>query len=55
MMLVHWHFNAILLAVGPLSIHWYGVLFIAAFLTGQTMLARIFAGEGVPREMQEDG
>jgi prolipoprotein diacylglyceryl transferase len=49
-MLFHWHFNPILFAVGPLSISWYGILFVGAFLAGQTILARIFRTENVAPE-----
>lgn len=52
-MLIHWAFDPILFSVGPLTIRWYGLLFVGAFLIGQWMLGRIFAAEGVPRENAE--
>ena len=52
-MLIHWAFDPILFSAGPLTIRWYGLLFVGAFLIGQWMLGRIFAAEGVPRENAE--
>lgn len=49
-MLFHWSFDPVFLTLGPLSIHWYGVLFVSAFLAGQVILGRIFVAEGLPRE-----
>lgn len=44
---IHWKFDPILVAVGPISIRWYGVLFVAAFFVGQVVLSKIFKSEGV--------
>jgi phosphatidylglycerol---prolipoprotein diacylglyceryl transferase len=52
-MLIHWAFDPVLFSAGPLTIRWYGLLFVGAFLVGQWMLGRIFAAEGVPRENAE--
>jgi phosphatidylglycerol---prolipoprotein diacylglyceryl transferase len=52
-MLIHWAFEPVLLSVGPFTVRWYGLLFVGAFLTGQWMLGRMFAAEGVPRENAE--
>ena len=52
-MLIHWTFDPILFSGGPLTVRWYGLLFVGAFLVGQWMLGRIFAVEGVPRENAE--
>ena len=52
-MLIHWTFDPILFSAGPLTVRWYGLLFVGAFLVGQWMLGRIFAVEGVPRENAE--
>jgi phosphatidylglycerol---prolipoprotein diacylglyceryl transferase len=52
-MLIHWAFDPVLFSVGPLTVRWYGLLFVGAFLVGQWMLGRIFAAEGVPRENAE--
>ena len=47
-MLIHWNFDPVLVAFGPLSIRWYGFLFVAAFFVGQVLLARMFKAEAVP-------
>jgi prolipoprotein diacylglyceryl transferase len=46
--LLHWSFDPILVSLGPVSIRWYGLLFVGAFFLGQFLLKRIFAREGVP-------
>lgn len=50
---LHWSFDPVLLAIGPLSLRWYGALFVAAFWAGQAILARIFVAEGVARAHAE--
>ncbi|MEQ1514351.1 MAG: prolipoprotein diacylglyceryl transferase [Lysobacteraceae bacterium] len=52
-MLIHWSFDPVLFSVGPLTVRWYGLLFVGAFLIGQWLLGRIFVAEGVPRESAE--
>ena len=32
-MLIHPHFNPIALQLGPISVHWYGLMYLAAFVT----------------------
>lgn len=46
-MLIHWHFDPILFSVGPITLRWYGLLFVGAFFVGQLMLARLFKAESV--------
>lgn len=41
-----WQFDPVLLRAGPLTVRWYGLLFVAAFLAGQLILARMLASEG---------
>ncbi len=53
MLLLHWKFDPILVSIGQLAIHWYGLLFLAAFLVGKAVLIRLFKAEGVPRETAE--
>lgn len=52
-MLIHWSFDPIVFSAGPLTVRWYGLLFVGAFLVGQWVLGRIFAAEDVPRESAE--
>ncbi|WP_462116753.1 prolipoprotein diacylglyceryl transferase, partial [Lysobacter xanthus] len=46
-MLIHWNFDPILLQLGPLSVRWYGLLFVGGFIAAQFALGRIFRREGV--------
>lgn len=32
--MIHWNADPILLQLGPVAIHWYGVLFAGGFLIG---------------------
>jgi phosphatidylglycerol---prolipoprotein diacylglyceryl transferase len=44
--LFHWDVNPILVQVGPLAVHWYGVCFAAAFLVGSWIMQWIYRREG---------
>jgi prolipoprotein diacylglyceryltransferase len=44
-MIWHWQFDPIALHVGPLQLHWYGVLFALAFVLGQQLLAWCYRRE----------
>ena len=41
-----WNADPIAVSIGPLSIHWYGLLFAAAFIAGLRIMGRMFAREG---------
>lgn len=45
-----WSLNPIALEVGPLHIHWYGVLFAAAILAGLEFMKWVYAKEGKDKE-----
>lgn len=47
--MLHWNADPIAVSIGPLSIHWYGLLFAAAFLAGVRIMGRMFAREGRDR------
>ncbi len=49
-MIIVWTFSPVLIAVGPITIRWYGLLFVGAFLFGQAFLSRVFASEGVGKD-----
>jgi phosphatidylglycerol:prolipoprotein diacylglycerol transferase len=49
-----WTFSPILFSIGPVTIRWYGVLFVSAFLLGQSLLSRMFASEGVAKERAQE-
>lgn len=37
---IHWVFDPIALRIGPLSLHWYGMLWAAAFILGEVIASR---------------
>ena len=41
-----WNADPIAVTIGPLSIHWYGLLFAAAFIVGLQIMSRMFVREG---------
>lgn len=45
-----WDIDPVLLAIGPLTIHWYGALFAAAILSGLQVMKWIFKTENKPLE-----
>ena len=45
-MILHWHFDPVLFSLGPLTVRWYGLLFVGGFYLGLMMLQRIFRSEG---------
>ena len=53
-MLIHWNFDPVMISIGPLAIRWYGLLFVGAFLTGQTIIGRLFKAEGVDPKIAEN-
>lgn len=46
--IVHWSFDPVLVHLGPIAIHWYGLLFISAFYLGLMILSRIYREEQLP-------
>lgn len=52
-LVLHWKFDPVLLTLGPLSIRWYGLLFVGAFFSGQFILARMFEAEAIPSRHAE--
>ncbi len=43
----HWSFDPVLVSLGPVSVRWYGLLFVGAFLVGQRMLVRLLGPNGI--------
>jgi prolipoprotein diacylglyceryl transferase len=41
-----WNADPIAVSIGPLSIHWYGLFFAAAFIAGLQIMGRMFVREG---------
>jgi prolipoprotein diacylglyceryl transferase len=44
-----WNADPIAVAIGPLSIHWYGLFFAAAFIVGLHIMGRMFVRDGRDR------
>ena len=43
---MHWNADPILLQLGPVAIHWYGILFAGGFLLGYYIMQWIYRREG---------
>ena len=51
---MEWNVNPTLIEIGPLTIRYYSLLFMIAFLCGYYLMLRIFTGEGKSRDDLED-
>ena len=45
---IHWSMNPEIFSLGPLSVRWYGLLFISGFILGWFIFKKFFEKEGVP-------
>lgn len=45
---MHWQFDPILFQLGPVAIHWYGLLFVGAFVLGERYMERHLVSRGHP-------
>ena len=50
---IDWSPNEILFSVGPISIHWYSVMFITAFSLGYYIINKIYINDKKPVELVE--
>ena len=48
--MILWNADPILFQIGPVAIHWYGVLFATGFLLGYQLMQRIYRQENRPTE-----
>jgi len=53
-MVIQWSFDPILFQLGPVSVRWYGLLFVGGFIAGQVLLGRMFKREGVNPSLAQD-
>ena len=44
--LFHWNADPVLLTIGPVSVHWYGLLFAVGFIVGLQIMRWIYRLEG---------
>ena len=45
---INWHVNPEILAIGPLSLRWYSILFVSGFILGWFIFKGFFQREGIP-------
>ena len=50
---IDWSPNEVLFSVGPISIHWYSVMFITAFSLGYYIINKIYINDKKPVELVE--
>ena len=48
MLAIHWNVDPEIVAIGPLSLRWYSLLFISGFILGWYIFKWFFKREGVP-------
>lgn len=47
---VTWTVDPVLFSLGPVSVRWYGMMFVVGFFIGYKIMERIFCHEGVPEK-----
>lgn len=47
---VTWTVDPVLFSLGPVSVRWYGMMFVVGFFIGYRIMERIFRHEGVPEK-----
>lgn len=45
---INWNVNPEILAIGPLSLRWYSILFVSGFILGWFIFKKFFIREGIP-------
>lgn len=45
-----WDFDPVLFTLGPITIHWYGILFAVAIIAGYSLMSWIYRRENKPTE-----
>ena len=48
--LFYWNMNPVLVKIGPLTLHWYGVFFATAFISGFIIMQWTYKREGIPEQ-----
>lgn len=47
---ITWNVDPVLFTLGPVSVRWYGLMFVIGFILGYKIMERMFRHEGVPRK-----
>lgn len=47
---ITWNCEPVLFSIGPLSIRWYGLMFVIGFILGYMIVSRMFKHEGAPEK-----
>lgn len=47
---VYWNMDPVLFSIGPISIRWYGLMFVIGFFIGYSIVAKMFKHEGAPEK-----
>ena len=45
---INWHVSPEILAIGPISLRWYSILFVSGFILGWFIFKKFFIREGIP-------
>lgn len=53
LLVVHWHVNPVFFHIGPVSVRWYGLLFVAGFVFGYWLFERFCKREGLDDKLLE--
>ena len=48
---INWHVSPEILAIGPISLRWYSILFVSGFILGWFIFKKFFIREGVPVQL----
>jgi prolipoprotein diacylglyceryl transferase len=48
---INWHISPEILAIGPISLRWYSILFVSGFILGWFIFKKFFIREGVPVQL----
>ena len=50
---IHWNFDPIFFSIGPVSVRWYGLLFVSGFVIGWYLFKWFFTREKVDRNLMD--
>ena len=50
---IHWNFDPIFFSIGPVSVRWYGLLFVSGFIIGWYLFKWFFTREKIDRNLMD--